>query len=223
MQKVFDKMCLLMAANALAAHPGHNKQFKVYTDNSDFQLGPCIIQEWRPVPTSHLSWQHLSKTIPPWKKNCFPLLQLMKTFELHSLVWTFIFLQIIKFGRLILSKRNKYYAVIQKLKSFHPPYATSRAPTIYLANNLLRLHHLVTPVQIGVGKKLVEPQRFLIRKKIKRISWIKNTLVFMMMMSKNVLSVISTYLTPHIRMRICWIMHTFINCSNQTNNCLLYK
>jgi hypothetical protein len=49
MQKVFDKMHLLMAANALAAHLNHNKQFDIYTDASDFQLGACIIQEERPV------------------------------------------------------------------------------------------------------------------------------------------------------------------------------
>jgi hypothetical protein len=42
-------MRLLMAANALAAYPNHNKWFNVYTDVSDFQLGTCIIQEGRPV------------------------------------------------------------------------------------------------------------------------------------------------------------------------------
>jgi hypothetical protein len=50
MQKGFDKMCLLMAADALAAYPDHNQQFNVYTgDASDFQLGACIIQEGRPA------------------------------------------------------------------------------------------------------------------------------------------------------------------------------
>jgi hypothetical protein len=49
MQQAFDRMHLLMAANALAAYPGHNKWFDVYTDASDFQLGACIIQEGRPV------------------------------------------------------------------------------------------------------------------------------------------------------------------------------
>jgi hypothetical protein len=44
MQQAFDKMRLLMAANALAAYPDHNKWFGVYTDASDFQLGTCIIQ-----------------------------------------------------------------------------------------------------------------------------------------------------------------------------------
>jgi hypothetical protein len=49
MQQAFDKMRLLMDANALAAYPNHNKRFDVYTDASDFQLGACIIQEGRPV------------------------------------------------------------------------------------------------------------------------------------------------------------------------------
>ena len=42
-------MRLLMAANALAAYPNHNKRFDVYTDASNFQLGTCITQEGRPV------------------------------------------------------------------------------------------------------------------------------------------------------------------------------
>ncbi len=48
-QKAFDKMCLLIADDALAAYPDHNKQFDIYTDTSDFQLGACVIQEGRPV------------------------------------------------------------------------------------------------------------------------------------------------------------------------------
>jgi hypothetical protein len=42
-------MRLLMAANALAAYPGNDKRFDVYTDASNFQLGACIIQEGRSV------------------------------------------------------------------------------------------------------------------------------------------------------------------------------
>jgi hypothetical protein len=47
MQKVFDKMCLLMAADALAAYPDHNKRFDKHTSATDFQLGAYIIQEGR--------------------------------------------------------------------------------------------------------------------------------------------------------------------------------
>jgi hypothetical protein len=38
-QKAFNKMCLLMAANALAAYLNHNKRFDIYNDASDLQLG----------------------------------------------------------------------------------------------------------------------------------------------------------------------------------------
>ena len=49
MQQAFDKLHLLIAANALAAYPDHNKRFDVYTDASDFQLVTCTIQEERLV------------------------------------------------------------------------------------------------------------------------------------------------------------------------------
>jgi hypothetical protein len=43
------KMCLLMAADALAAYINHNKWFGIHTNDSDFQLGKGIIQEGRLV------------------------------------------------------------------------------------------------------------------------------------------------------------------------------
>eukprot|EP00804_Cyclotella_cryptica_P031178 CCRYP_011779-RA/>CCRYP_011779-RA protein AED:0.47 eAED:0.47 QI:0/0/0/1/0/0/2/0/99 len=49
MQQAFDKMRSLMAADAHAAYPDHNKRFDIYTDASEFQLGACIVQEGRPV------------------------------------------------------------------------------------------------------------------------------------------------------------------------------
>jgi hypothetical protein len=45
MQKAFNKMHLLMAANALAAYLNHNMQFDVYSDDSDLQLGASFTKE----------------------------------------------------------------------------------------------------------------------------------------------------------------------------------
>ena len=45
MQAAFDKMRALMAADALAAYPDHNKWFDVYTDAFNYKLCACIVQE----------------------------------------------------------------------------------------------------------------------------------------------------------------------------------
>jgi hypothetical protein len=58
---------------------------------------------------------------------------------------------------LILSKHNVYYAGIQKIEEFSPMLHYIKGPCKILANNLSRLHPLVTPAQIAEGKKLVEP------------------------------------------------------------------
>jgi hypothetical protein len=44
-----------------------------------------------------------------------------------------------------------------KIKEFSPMLHYIEGPRNILANNLSRLHRLVTPAQIAEGKKLIEP------------------------------------------------------------------
>jgi hypothetical protein len=85
-----------------------------------------------------------------------------------------------------------------KIEQFSSLYVIG--PLQFSSHNYSRLHPLITLAQMMEGKKFVEPAEVSIEKKMKCISWIKNTLVFTM--SGNALSVISTYLTLHIQMRI---------------------
>jgi hypothetical protein len=44
MQKAYNQMKALIAADVLCAYPDHTKPFHIFTDASDYQSGACIIK-----------------------------------------------------------------------------------------------------------------------------------------------------------------------------------
>ncbi len=49
MQEVFGNIKFLTSVDAISAYQDHNKQFVIYIDASDYQLGAVIMQDGHPV------------------------------------------------------------------------------------------------------------------------------------------------------------------------------
>jgi hypothetical protein len=89
-----------------------------------------------------------------------------------------------------------------KIEKCSPILHYIEGPCNILADNLSRLHRLNTPAQITEGKKLIEPAEVSNEEEDKAYFLDQEYFGLYVDDVWNVLSVISTYLTPHIRMRI---------------------
>jgi hypothetical protein len=92
----------------------------------------------------------------PWKRKCFPLLQLSKNFEVCSLVRIFIIFTDHKNLTLDTLKTQRVLHWHTKIEKFLLMLHYIKGPRNILINKLSRLHCLVLPAQIAEGKKLVE-------------------------------------------------------------------
>ncbi len=150
-------MHLLMAVNALAAYQDHNKRFDMYTDASDFQLGACVTQEGRLVAYFSQKLTKISaKLYNNGKGNAFHHCNSRRI--LNYAPWCrhscFTDHQNLMFDTL---KTQHVLRWCTKIEEFSPILHNIEGPCNILANNLSRLHCLVTPAQIAKGKKLIEP------------------------------------------------------------------
>jgi hypothetical protein len=200
MQQAFDKIGLLMAADALAAYQDHNKQFDIYTDASDFQLGACIIQEGRLVAYFLRKLKKSQQNYTTMEKETLSIVATLKEFRgmlLGANIHVFADHKNLTFDTL---KMQCVLCWGTKIEEFLPMLHYIEGPRNILANNLSRLHHLVTPAQITEGKKLVEPAEVSIEEEDKAYFLDQE---YSNLYDQNVweLSAISTYLTLHIWIR----------------------
>ncbi len=147
-------MRLLMAANALAAYPNHNKRFDVYADASDFQLGACIIQEGRLVAYFSCKLSKSQQNYTTLEKEMLSIVATLKEFRgmlLGADIHVFMDHKNLMFNTL---KTQHVLCWHTKIEEFSP--VLLEGPRNILADNLSRLHCQVTQAQIAEGKKLIE-------------------------------------------------------------------
>ncbi len=150
-------MRLLMAANALAAYLDHNKRFHVYTDASDFQLGACIIQEGRLVAYFSRKLTKSQQNYTKMEKEMLSIVATLEEFQsmlLGANIHVFTDDKNLTFDTL---KTQRVLCWCTKIGEFLPMLHYIKGPHNILANNLSKLHRLVTLAQIAEGKKLIEP------------------------------------------------------------------
>ena len=84
-QSAFDEMKKVISKEALLAFPGFNKEFHVYTDASDYQLGAVIMQDNKPLAFYSRKLNSAQKRYTTGEQELLSIVETLKEFK--NILW----------------------------------------------------------------------------------------------------------------------------------------
>jgi hypothetical protein len=129
-QKAFDQMKALMAADVLCAYPDQTKLFHIFADAFDYQLVACIMQKDKPVACYSKKTNSAQINHATIDKELLCVVATLRKFHSMLLVLNYMFTQTIKTSSALVTHCSDVFAESSMLMNMDQSYIMWKAHTM---------------------------------------------------------------------------------------------